>query len=133
MIIGLGCDIINIERIAKLLDDSGEKFLARTFTAHEIEAAKKYSNKKKYYAHFAKRFTAKEAFSKAVGSGFGKNLSFTDISIINDESGKPSIMLNERALNLAKSLAAGQEILCHISLSDDYPYAQAVVVIESIQ
>jgi holo-[acyl-carrier protein] synthase len=133
MIIGLGCDIINIERVARLIDKSGNNFLQRTFTVDEIASARKYSNKQKYYAHFAKRFAAKEAFAKAIGTGFGRSLSFTDISIINNHYGKPVIIINERASTLAKSLANGKEILCHISLSDDHPFAQAVAIIESIQ
>ena len=133
MIIGLGCDIVNIERVAALLGEAGERFQARVFTRHEIESANKYSDKAKYYAHFAKRFAAKEAFAKALGTGFGKCLSFKDVGIINDISGKPSIILNERASRLAKTLSGGGQVVCHVALSDDAPYAQAVVIIESIQ
>jgi holo-[acyl-carrier protein] synthase len=135
MIIGLGSDIINIERIEALLNKSGDKFKQRTFTAHEIEASLRYDadNKKSIAGHFAKRFVAKEAFAKAVGTGFGKYLSFSDIGIENNEAGKPLIILNERAQKLAKSLAGEEKhVVCHVSLSDDYPYALAVVIIEAI-
>jgi holo-[acyl-carrier protein] synthase len=130
MIIGLGSDIVNIERVAQLLDKSGDKFKNRTFTKHEIEAVGRYSDNKKINAHFAKRFAAKEAFAKAVGTGFGKHLSFLDVGVENDEAGKPFLVLNDRASALARLLTDGKEAVCHLSLSDDYPYAVAVVIIE---
>lgn len=133
MIIGLGSDIVNIDRIAKLLSKSGDKFKERTFTKHEIDTSLRYAkaSEKIIAAHFAKRFAAKEAFAKAAGTGFGKYLSFTDVGIENDAAGKPSLVLNENAKDLLKSLVSSDmEVICHVSLSDDYPYALAVVIIE---
>lgn len=135
MIIGLGSDIISIDRVAILLNKSGDKFKEKTFTKYEIEASARYgeNNSQAIAAHFAKRFAAKEAFAKAVGTGFGKHLSFTDVGIKSDASGKPIITLNKKAQNLVQSIAGeGKEIACHISISDDYPYALAVVIIEVV-
>lgn len=134
MIIGLGTDIVNIERIAGLLEKSGDKFKKKSFTAHEIESANRYGieNKRAISAHFAKRFAAKEAFSKAIGTGFGKYLSFSDVGIENDENGKPMLVLNKKAADLVRKMAEDKDTSCHISLSDDYPYAIAVVIIEQL-
>ncbi len=138
MIIGLGSDIVNIDRISKLLEKQGNKFKTKIFTPDEIAAAAKYGseNKQGTHAYFARRFAAKEAFAKAAGTGFGKYLSFKDISTASEESGKPVIILNIRAKKLLQNLALqfmpgnNAEVTCHISLSDDYPYALAVVILE---
>ena len=134
MIIGLGSDIVNIERVAALLKKSPEKFKNKYFTAYEIEAANRYGvdNKQAVNAHFAKRFAAKEAFAKAVGTGFGKDLNLKDIGVENDASGKPSVILNENAQALLKKKSGGREVVCHVSISDEYPYALAVVIIEAV-
>ncbi len=135
MIIGLGSDIVNIERIAKLLAKSPAKFKSNYFTDYEVEAVKRYNpdNQKKISAHFAKRFAAKEAFSKAVGTGFGQHLSHKDIGIENDALGKPLLIPNSRATLLLKNVSGGKEVACHVSLSDDYPYAQSVVILEVVE
>ena len=135
MIIGLGSDIVNIDRIARQLEKAGKKFKNKNFTKHEIDAANRYGidNAKAIIAHFAKRFAAKEAFAKAAGTGIGKHLSFKDIGIENDQAGKPVIILSDKANKFVQELAGqGQKTICHVSMSDDYPYALAVVIIEAI-
>jgi holo-[acyl-carrier protein] synthase len=136
MIIGLGSDIVNIERIGALLDKSGDKFKNRTFTTFEISSAEKYTKKQQINAHFAKRFAAKEAFAKAAGTGFGKHLNFKDIGVANDKKGKPLLMISKKTKAFLTSLAFHfsphdiSQVNCHLSLSDDHPFAIAVVIIE---
>lgn len=132
MIIGLGCDVVNIDRIAKQLQQSGERFKNKYFTENEIKAAQKYTDEYKIVTHFAKRFAAKEAFAKAVGTGFGKSVSFIDVSVESDKSGKPFLVLNQKAQNLLLEITGGVLSVCHLSLSDDQPYAVAVVIIEAL-
>ena len=127
MILGLGIDIVDIRRIEKSYKKYGECFLKKIFSDGEIKAADKYGSKKKWLAHFAKRFAAKEAVAKALGSGIGKDISFKDAVVSNLESGKPSISLIGRAEKKLKSMGSNPQI--DISLSDDYPIAQAVVII----
>jgi holo-[acyl-carrier protein] synthase len=121
MIHGVGVDIVNIERIEKILKKSPEKFLEKYFTAGEIELGKKYKGKK-HAAYFAKRFAAKEAAAKALGTGFGKNLAFKDIEVTKEKSGKVGIKLHGKAAKLAKKTTL------YLSLSDEYPFAVAMVV-----
>ena len=129
MIIGIGSDIIDIRRIEKLSAKFGTRFEKRVFSAGELVAGKKYSNAKKFHSFLAKRFAAKEAVAKALGTGIGKDISFKEAEVSNLPSGKPTISLNGRALDKLKSLNDGAKI--DISLSDDYPYAQAFVIISS--
>lgn len=134
MIIGLGTDIVNISRIGDILEKSGDRFKRKYFTAHEIESANKYSqeNKQAVAAHFAKRFAAKEAFAKAAGTGLGEYLSFSDIGVENNSNGKPSLLLSEKASEFINKLTNKKDSICHVSLSDDYPNAIAVVIIEQL-
>lgn len=135
MIIGLGSDIINIDRITRRLENAGEQFKNKCFTEKEIDAASRYTadNKRKISAHFAKRFVAKEAFVKAAGTGFGEQIGFKDIDIANDTKGKPFITLSKKGAELVQKIAGiGRKGVCHLSMSDDYPYALAVVIIESL-
>lgn len=115
MIIGVGCDIVKISRIEKLIKESGERFLNKIFTALEIELAPRNNQ----YNYFAKRFAAKEAVVKALGTGFGE-IAFHDIEITNNDLGKPIVNFN--------SLKGSYNI--HLSLSDEEEYAVAYVVIE---
>lgn len=130
MIIGTGTDIVQIPRIEKLMEQFGEKFAARWFTDEEQQAASRYGadNKQAIAAHYAKRFAAKEACAKALGTGFRNGINFTDISVSNDEHGKPSLTLSGKALEHLQSL--GKNITLHLSLSDDYPTAIAMVIAE---
>lgn len=130
MIFGIGCDIIQIDRIEKLLASSGDAFLKRVFTEGEREHAEKYKrNKASVVSHFAKRFAAKEAFAKALGTGFGATISMQDVGVKNDEAGNPYLSLSEKAEKALERITGG-ETVAHLSLSDDHPVAMAVVIIE---
>lgn len=123
--ISIGNDIINISRIEKSILKFGNKFITRIYTKNEIELAKKLTIPKKIFSFYAKRFAAKEAFAKAIGSGFGKNISFTDIEILNHSSGKPFV----NVFNYLKIILGDSKV--EISLSDDYPFAIATILIVS--
>lgn len=132
MIIGIGSDVVNISRIEAAILEHGDKFIQRIFTANEIAAAERISNPDKKIAHYAKRFAAKEAFSKAIGTGIGE-VNFKHIGVLNDEKGKPYIEVVENAKHaLDKITPTGHKAVCHISLSDDEPVAQAMIVIFAI-
>lgn len=130
MIIGIGTDLCDIRRIEALLDKFGERFTKKTFTKGERERADSVSTRGSSYA---KRFAAKEAVAKALA---GKNtgaLSWQDVEVINNASGRPEIILHRKALRRMKSrLETGQAYKIHLSLSDDYPYAQAFVIVETL-
>ncbi|OCC24983.1 holo-ACP synthase [Croceicoccus estronivorus] len=130
MIIGMGSDLCNIERIQASLDRFGERFELRVFT--ELERAKAARRPFTKAGTLAKRFAAKEAFSKAVGTGFKAGVFMKDIGVINAVSGAPTLALTGGA---AKRLAAltpdGHEAVVHLTLTDDHPWAQAFVVIEA--
>ena len=131
MIIGIGTDIIDIRRIEKLLKTQGKKFEKRVFTDFERGVAKEKKGKQ-FAAYYAKRFAAKEALAKALGTGIGASLSFQDIEIYNHVNGLPAILLNEKAKNvLIKKIGSRKKSDIHLSLSDEYPYAQAFVVISA--
>lgn len=130
MIIGLGSDLCNIERIQASLDRFGERFEARVFTAAErARAARRPLTKA---GTLAKRFAAKEAFSKAVGTGFRAGVFMKDIGVVNAPSGAPTLALTGgAAARLAAITPAGHEAVVHLTLTDDHPWAQALVVIEA--
>ncbi len=134
-IIGIGTDIVNIARIAKLINEFGDKFLNKYFTEIEINSAKRYNgreNKNSFYSHFAKRFAAKEAFAKAVGTGLGEKIAFKDVWVENNASGQPVVKTSTKVTKmLHKSFSIDKTASYHISLSDEYPYATAFVVIEN--
>lgn len=131
MIVGLGSDLCNIERIQKSLDRFGERFEARCFT--DIERAKAAKRPFTRAGTFAKRFAAKEAFSKAVGTGFRRGVFMKDIGVVNAPSGAPTLALtNGAAIRLAEMVPAGHEARIHLTLTDDHPWAQAFVIIEAI-
>ena len=131
MIFGLGSDIVQIPRIEEMLSSSGERFIQRVFTPQEQEGASKLGseNMRGRSAYFAKRFAAKEAFAKAIGHGFRDGLAMKDIGVVNDAKGKPILVLSERAKLLLDDYGCGTKLKAHISLSDDYPVAFAVVVL----
>jgi len=130
MIIGLGSDLCNIERIQASLDRFGERFELRVFT--EIERAKARRRQLTRAATYAKRFAAKEAFSKAVGTGFRAGVFMKDIGVVNARSGAPTLALTGGAAQrLATLTPAGHEPLIHLTLTDDHPWAQAFIVIEA--
>ena len=129
MIIGLGSDLMDIRRIEKSLERFGDRFVQRVFT--EIEQAK--SDKRRMRAaSYAKRFAAKEAFSKAVGTGIARGVSWKEIGVVNLPGGKPTLEFKGRALERLNALTPpGHEAVAHITITDDHPWAQAFVVIEA--
>ncbi len=133
MILGIGIDLVEIERVKKLINEFGDKFYKRIFTDFEVNEAEKISNEEKRFAFFAKRFAAKEAFAKACGLGLGRGIDFIDIEVANDELGKPYIkILNEKIEFLLKHFAA-KEIAIHLSLSDETKMAKATVLLEKVE
>jgi holo-[acyl-carrier protein] synthase len=131
VIIGLGSDLCNIERIGNSLARYGERFENRVFT--DIEIAKARRRPFTIAGTYAKRFAAKEAFSKAVGTGFKRGVFMKDIGVVNSPSGAPTLALTGgAALRLEEMIPAGHEARIHLTLTDDHPWAQAFVIIEAI-
>jgi holo-[acyl-carrier protein] synthase len=129
MIIGLGSDLCNIERIQNSLDRFGERFIARVFT--ETERAKADRRPFTRAGTYAKRFAAKEAFSKAVGTGFRRGVFMKDIGVVNLPSGQPALALTGGAKRRLDALVpAGHRAHIHLTMTDDHPFAMAVVIIE---
>jgi len=130
VIIAIGSDLCNIERIQNSLDRFGTRFELRVFT--EVERAKAAKRPFTRAGTFAKRFAAKEAFSKAVGTGFKAGVFMKDIGVVNARSGAPTLMLSGgAAARLAALTPDGHEAVVHLTLTDDHPWAQAFVVIEA--
>ena len=126
-IIGNGVDIIKNSRINKSLKIKG--FLNRIFTKKEIKQGKKLNNKINFYA---KRFAAKEAFVKAIGTGFRSDINFIDIEINNRKNGKPYISLSKKLKNFLKKKFKIEKYKVHLSLSDEKDYSVAFVIIDKI-
>ena len=130
MIVSIGSDLCNIERIQASLDRFGERFENRVFT--EVERAKAARRPFTKAGTLAKRFAAKEAFSKAVGTGFKAGVFMKDIGVVNARSGAPTLHLTGgAAARLASLVPEGHEAVIHLTLTDDHPWAQAFVVIEA--
>jgi len=133
MIIGIGNDLADIRRIEKLLESSGDQFINRCFTEEEQAKARKSSTQKGQSSTYAKRFAAKEACAKALGLGFAGGVEMRDIGVRTDENGRPFIELEGGALKRLEAITPqGRIAQLHLSLSDEYPYAQAFVVIETV-
>ena len=131
MIIGLGSDLCNIERIANSLERFGERFTNRVFT--DTERAKAERRPFTRAGTYAKRFAAKEAYSKAVGTGFKRGVFMKDIGVVNLPSGAPTLALTGGAkLRLDALTPPGHAALVHLTMTDDHPFAMAVVIIEAI-
>lgn len=129
MIIGIGNDIVDIRRVEKTLEKFGDRFRDRIFT--DIEK-KKSDRRAQRAASYAKRFAAKEACSKALGTGFNKGVFWKDMGVVNEPSGRPTMVLTGGALEqLQKLVPAGMSPKVHLTITDDFPYAQAVVIIEA--
>ena len=124
-IIGIGVDIVENSRINKSI--ANNSFLNRVFTNKEILISKKIKNKTSY---FAKRFAAKEAFVKSLGTGFRYGLNLKDISIINDKLGKPSFFINKKIKNLIKKRFKINSFNFFLSISDEKKYSIAFVVFQ---
>lgn len=130
MIVGLGSDLCNIERIQASMDRFGDRFLNRVFT--DAERAKAARRPFTAAGTLAKRFAAKEAFSKAVGTGFKRGVYMKDIGVENAPSGAPTLVLTGGAkARLDAITPAGHVSHVHLTMTDDHPWAQAFVVIEA--
>ena len=131
MIVGIGSDLCDIRRIAETLERFGERFTQRIFT--DVERARS-ERKGDPAASYAKRFAAKEACSKALGTGLRGGVFWRDMGVANLRSGAPTLKLtNGAAERLAAITPAGLTPVIHLSLTDDHPYAQAFVVIEALR
>ena len=131
MIIGLGSDLCSIERIQASLDRFGERFEARVFT--DVERARAARRPFTSAGTLAKRFAAKEAFAKAVGTGFKAGVFMKDIGVVNSPSGAPTLHLTGGAkARLDAMTPDGHGARVHLTMTDDHPWAQALVVIEAI-
>jgi len=124
-ILGIGIDIVENSRITKCLKNN--LFIKRIFSNLEILNAKRIKDKKRYYA---KRFAAKEAFAKSIGTGFRSNLNFKDISIINDKLGKPSFIINEKIKRIIKKQFKITNFNFFLSISDEKKYSVAYVILQ---
>ena len=130
MIIGLGSDIIDIRRIERSLSRFGRRFVDRVFTEGERERSDGRANRA---ASYARRFAAKEACAKALGTGIDRNVYWRDMGVINLGSGQPTMQLSGGALQRLRELTPdGMTAHIHLSLSDDHPLAQAMVLIEAV-
>ena len=131
MIVGMGSDLCNIERIQNSLNRFGTRFEERVFTP--VERAKAARRPFTKAGTYAKRFAAKEAFSKAVGTGFKRGVFMKDIGVVNAPSGAPTLALNGGAKAALDALIpAGYEARIHLTLTGDHPWAQAFVIIEAL-
>lgn len=127
-IIGLGSDLCNIERIQNSLDRFGERFIKRVFTETEVAKAEKRPFTRA--GTYAKRFAAKEACSKALGTGYSQGVFFKDMGVVNLPSGQPTLHLTGgAAARLAAITPPGMVADIHLTLTDDHPWAQAFVII----
>ena len=130
MIVGIGSDLCNIERIQNSLDRWGDKFVDRVFT--DVEKAKAASRPHTRAGTLAKRFAAKEAFSKAIGTGFKRGVFMKDIGVVNLASGMPTLRLTGGArARLAALAPEGHAIDIHLTMTDDHPWAQALVILSA--
>ena len=130
MIIGLGSDLIDIRRIERTLERHGERFTNRVFT--EVERTKS-DRRKERAASYAKRFAAKEACAKALGTGLARGVFWRDMGVVNLPGGKPTMKLTGGAANrLAAMVPPGHTASVHLTITDDFPLAQAFVIIEAL-
>lgn len=136
MILGTGIDLISVARIEALMKKFPDKFLEKVFTKNEILAAQKIKisdqNLSSSAIFFAKRFAAKEAFSKALGLGIGRGINFNDIEVQNDEFGRPKIQILNGKENFLRQHFSCENFSIHLSLSDESSLANAIVIIEKI-
>ncbi|MDO9487479.1 MAG: holo-ACP synthase [Sphingomonadaceae bacterium] len=132
MVLGLGSDLCNIERIQSSIDRFGDRFIRRIFTDTEIAKANRRQLTRT--ATFAKRFAAKEACAKALGTGFRRGVFFRDLGVVNLPSGQPTLELTGGAAErLAAITPGGMTADIHLTITDDHPWAQAMVLITARQ
>ncbi|MBR2687085.1 MAG: holo-ACP synthase [Aquamicrobium sp.] len=130
MIIGIGSDLIDIRRIEKSLERHGERFVMRVYT--DVEQARSEGRRARA-ASYAKRFAAKEACAKALGTGIAQGVYWRDMGVANLPSGKPTMVLTGgAAVQLQKLLPPGHHAVIHLTITDDFPLAQAFVIIEAL-
>lgn len=130
MILGIGNDLANIDRIGRTIDRFGARFLDRVYTEIEQATAERRAER---IATYAKRWAAKEACSKALGTGFSHGVYFRDIGVVNAPGGRPTLALtNGAADRLAAMVPAGFRPEIHVTLTDEYPLAQAFVMIVAV-
>ena len=134
MIIGIGSDLIDIRRVAKVIERHGDRFLDRIFTEEERrKAARRAKNENMVVATYAKRFAAKEACSKALGTGIRRGVWWRDMGVVNLPGGRPTMRLTGGALaRLAAITPAGCEARIDLTITDEGPLAQALVVISAV-
>jgi holo-[acyl-carrier protein] synthase len=129
MILGIGSDLCDIRRIEKTLARHGDRFIQRIFTQIERNRAERKANRT---ATYAKRFAAKEACAKALGTGMNRGVFWRDMGVVNQRSGQPTMVLTGGAAErLAALTPPGHEAVIHLTITDEHPYAQAFVVIEA--
>jgi len=129
MILGIGTDLANIDRIARVLERHGDRFRNRVFTATEQAKAERRADAAGTYA---KRWAAKEACSKALGTGLRMGISWKDMAVTNLDTGQPRMHLTGWAAERLRTMTPeGHEAIVHVTLTDDHPWAQAFVVIEA--
>jgi holo-[acyl-carrier protein] synthase len=130
MILGIGSDLVDIRRIEKVIGRHGERFIGRIFTATERAKAEGRATRVETYA---KRFAAKEACAKALGTGFRRGVFFRDLGVVNLPSGRPTMQLTGGALARLRAITPqGHEARIDVSLTDEYPLAQAYVIISAV-
>ncbi len=132
MILGLGNDLCDIRRVEQVMARHGERFIQRVFTPVEQAKAEKRTERIRA-ATYAKRFAAKEAASKALGTGFRAGVFLRDLGVVNLRSGQPTmVMTGGAAERLAKITPPGMRAVVHLTMTDEYPYASAVVIISAV-
>ena len=131
MIIGIGSDLVDVRRIERIIERHGERFLGRVFTVAERSRADRRANR---FATYAKRFAAKEACAKALGTGFRNGVFFRDLGVVNLPFGRPTMQLAGAALcRLQAIVPNGFEPHIDLAITDEYPMAVAFVVISAVQ
>jgi holo-[acyl-carrier protein] synthase len=131
MIIGLGSDLIDIRRIEKTIEQHGERFLKRIFTSLERERSDKRAARA---ASYAKRFAAKEACAKALGTGLRRGVFWKDMGVVNLAGGKPTMALTNGALRRLEEITPqGHRAQIDLTITDDFPLAQAIVIISAVR
>ncbi len=131
MIIGLGNDVIDIRRVERTIERYGERFLTRIFTKTE---RRKSDGRATRAASYAKRFAAKEACAKALGTGFRHGVFWRDMGVVNLPSGRPTLVLTGGAARaLARITPEGHDVRIDLTITDDFPTAQAIVIISALK
>jgi len=126
-ILGIGVDIIENNRIKKSIQNN--KFKTRVYSSNELKLSKNVKNK---VAYFSKRFAAKEAFSKALGTGFSENLNFKDIEIVSDKKGKPKYAKNKKIIKIVQKKYKIKKFNSFLSISDEKDYSTAFAIMQSV-